>query len=413
MDAHLDRFHANVQTLCDLALDRLPRMIDPSTGLFVFRLEGQNFAPRGASFRYTAMAAIGLERAEAHGLDVSIDMDRVYEALSATLAAADDLGDVGLALWAAARRKKALAERALRLVPEFDGLARSRGGDAVHSTELALLCAGLAEALAANVGSEREVRAQLDAAFRRLLAQRGASGLLPYSRPVRGRAWRPAEILRKELGFFDAQVYAVMAALRRDEVIGDPEAREMARAIGEHLLARQHPLGQWAWHYNARTGAVVDVYPVYSVHQDGMAPMAFLPLERALGVPATAAVARGVEWLFGQNELATPLIEPGRSIIWRSIRRRGPYRSVVYPLKLASLGRASKALDLGTRLSGPGVLEIDHELRPYHLGFCLHAFAPLVAALRADGADESPRPTLKTGQNAAPPSSPRASGRAS
>src|SRR4051812_43013287 len=111
-----------------------------------------------------------------------------------------------------------------------------------------------------------------------------------------------------------------------------------------------------------------------------MAPMALLPLEPALGLATTPAIARGVAWLFGRNELGEPLAVPERELIWRSLRPRPPFDAIVYPLKAASALRAGGALDLGARLAGPHVLEIDRELRPYHLGFCLYAFAELAAA---------------------------------
>jgi hypothetical protein len=414
MDAHLDRFHDNVRRLCAIALARLPGMIDPATGLVVFRLDGDGLAPAGTSLRYTAITAIGVERAEQCGMGCAIDLQLLDEALDATLAGCDNSGDLGLVLWATARRDRRLAERALRDLLEVGDLVRRRRSTMVHATELAWVVIGLVEALAAGVGPEREVRGRLDRAFRRLLELRGASGLVSFARPLSPelRGARLGDLLHGELGFFDAQVYTIMAALRRDAVVGDSEAREAARAIGERLLAHQHPLGQWGWHYNARTGALVDLYPVYSVHQDGMAPMALLPLERALGVPTTVAVARGVEWLFGRNELGEAMADEPRALIWRSIRRRAPLHRVVYPLKVASLLGAGRSLDLGARLSERSMLEVDRELRPYHLGWCLLAFAELAAAHRGRGdapPDSDPRPTLKTGQLSEPAPGSRAS----
>jgi hypothetical protein len=414
MTAHLDRFHANVRALCSLALARLPRMIDPATGLFTFGVSGEELVPRGASVRYTAMTAIGLERADAHGLGSPVDLDHLYEALGATLAGVDNLGDLGLIVWAAARRARPLAERALKLALEFPDHVQRRRGESVHSTELALYTNGLTEALAAGVGSERDVRSRLDKAFRCLLTQRGPSGLLPFSRPAPGREAPPSlhERLQSELGFFDAQIYSLLAALRRHEILDDEGAGAMARTIAERLLASQHPLGQWAWHYNVRSGAVVDLYPVYAVHQDGMAPMALLPAERLLGLSTVPAVARGLEWLFGRNELDTSLVDPERAVIWRSIRRKSPLRGVVYPLKLASLLDVGRGLDLGSRLASPGALEIDREMRPYHLGWCLYAFSALAASLPAEGelcSDSEPLPTLKTGDLVEPDSRSRAS----
>ena len=411
MDAHLDRYHDQVRKLCGLALARLPSMIDPATGLVVFRLGGEDLAPAGTSVRYTAMTALGVERAAEYGLACDVDLEALYEALDATIAGVDNSGDLGLILWASARTAPHLAERALRDLGEFGDVAHTRKSAMVHTTELAWVVTGLAEALAAGIGDERDVRTRLDRAFHRLLEHRGDSGLMCFARPlVRGIDLHPRVLLQGQLGFFDAQVYTIVACLRRDAVTPDPEARDAARAIGERILHHQHPLGQWAWHYNAESGGLVDLYPVYSVHQDGMAPMALLPLERAVGVPATAAVARGVSWLFGANEMGERMIDEEREVIWRSIRRRGHRRRIVHPLKAASLLRLGRSLDLGARWSAS--LEVDRELRPYHLGWCVYAFAELCAAYRGradgDGCDD-PRPTLRTGAISAPSRGARAS----
>jgi hypothetical protein len=406
-------FRDRVKRLCSVAVAGLPRMIDPATGLFAFRVEADEaggLVTAGASLRYTAITLLGLERAERAGFALGLDVGRLYEAVDATLAGADNAGDVGLVLWAAAATCPPLAERALRDLRDFDDVAFRRGGDVVRTTELAWVVTGLAEALAAGVGDERDVRRRLDRAYTYLLGQRGPSGLFCFSRPLARRPAGPAALLRSELGFFDAQVYAIVACLARDAAVVDLEAREVARRAGEVLLARQHPLGQWGWHYNVRTGALVDLYPVYAVHQDGMAPMALLGLERAAGTAATAAVARGVAWLSGRNELGEDLIDEERGVVWRSIRRRGLLRHVVHPLKAASLCRVPAALDLGARLAGPRLLEIDRECRPYHLGFCLYALAEL-AGDDAAGDDEplsEPSPTLKTGGAGAPTPRPRA-----
>jgi len=413
MDAHLDRFHDHVRKLVGVALARLPSLVDPATGLVVFRCDGRDLSPSGTSVRYTAMTALGVERAFDHGLACDVDLDQIHEALDATLAGVDSSGDLGLVLWAASRTNARLAERALADLGEMSDIARSRRSDMVHTTELAWVVIGLAEALGAGVGDERDVRTRLDRAFRRLLEQRGASGLVCHARPLsRGRVPGPRAWLMGELGFFDAQVYTILACLRRDAVTPDPAAREAARVIGERLLHHQRPRGEWGWHYNARTGELVDLYPVYAVHQHGMAPMALLPLERALGVPATAAVARGAAWLFAGDEAGEPLADVERGVVWRSVRRRAPYGRIVYPLKAASLLGAGRALDLGARLAGPGALEIDREVRPYELAWCLFGFAEIASAVREKQAAvevEEPHPTLRTGHVSAPSRPARAS----
>lgn len=399
MPAPLDRHHEQVKTLCSIALARLPKMIDPATGLVVRRVDGPLLVPSGTSFRYTAITALGLAQADRYGLSPSVDRAALLEAMSATIAGVDNSGDLGLALWAAARDARPLAEKALRYLLEFDDIGHTRRDHAVHSTELAWVVTGLAEALAAGVGGERDVRGRLDHAFATLMSHRGSSGLVCFARPrppsgpPRGLSAR----LRATLGFFDAQVYTIVAALRRDEVLSDLDAREAARRIGARLVAHQHPLGQWAWHYNVESGGIVDLYPVYSVHQDGMAPLALLPLERVTGLPATEPVARGVDWLFGHNELGEAMASGQKELLWRSIRRRRAIRPIVYPLKAVSLARIGDSLDLGATFARPSMLEVDRELRPYHLGFVLQAFSELAAAAREAQADIESHPTLKTG----------------
>src|SRR6185369_11929239 len=121
-----DRYRERVGALCAIARARLPGMIDPATGLVVFRREGQKLVPVGTSFRYTAMVAIGLERAEQHGMPAAMDRGRLLEAIGATLAGTDNSGELGLAIWATARDERAIAERALRLLSEFDDIERTR-----------------------------------------------------------------------------------------------------------------------------------------------------------------------------------------------------------------------------------------------------------------------------------------------
>jgi hypothetical protein len=374
---HLDRYRAHVRTLCEVSLRRLPKMLDARTGLFVQRVDGEHLRPSSVSVRYSAFSALGLERAEEAGLDVGLDPGGVYVALDAARPRIESSGDLGLVLWASARRERGLAERALADLLGFGTLTARRDEAAYRSTELAWVVTGLAEALAAGIGPEREVRARLDAATVLLLGNRGRSGLLAFARSERDG---PRARLQQKLGFFDAQVYSILALLRRHAVVGDPESRDVASALGRQLLSHQQPLGQWPWHYNASTGELVDVYPVYSVHQDAMAPAALLALERAVGLSTTDAVARGVEWLFGANELGVNLVDTEKQVIWRSIRRRRPLGALIYPLKAASLLGASSSL--ASSLAAPSLLQIDDEMRPYHAGLCLYAFADLAADSR-------------------------------
>ena len=81
--ADLGRYHENIKTLCAIALRRLPQMIDEATGLMVFHSQddalGESIVSSGSSFRYSAAAALGIERAEQYGLAPTLDLERLVD----------------------------------------------------------------------------------------------------------------------------------------------------------------------------------------------------------------------------------------------------------------------------------------------------------------------------------------------
>src|SRR5262249_22970954 len=92
-------------------------------------------------------------------------------------------------------------------------------------------------------------------------------------------------------------VYPVHALARYAEVSGYAAPRDVALRCAAALCSRQGPAGQWWWHYDHRTGELVERYPVYAVHQDAMAPMALFALEHAANIDVRSPITRGLDWL--------------------------------------------------------------------------------------------------------------------
>ena len=89
-------------------------------------------------------------------------------------------------------------------------------------------------------------------------------------------------------------------------------------------------------------GAVAEPYEVYSVHQDAMAPMALLELSEVTDDPKyREAAIRGLDWIFGQNDLSREMLDRKTGILYCSIRRtRGFDRALLYAnTATASVGR--------------------------------------------------------------------------
>lgn len=160
----------------------------------------------------------------------------------------------------------------------------------------------------------------------------------------------------------------------------------------------QGPAGQWWWHFDVRTGDVLERYPVYSVHQDSMAPMALFALEEADGQDRLAPIRRGWQWLLEPPENPGGLIDRAAGVIWRKVARHEPPRLV--------RGLQAAASRLHASLRAPGVDTvfrpgwIDHESRPYHMGWILYAWpasrivdSPEAQGTLPDDAPESARLT--------------------
>jgi len=353
-----DGFVSHLRTL---ALDELRRQYQPDQGLFVFRLRRLpgGVARQGLSRRYTAITAIGLvgERPEdiravlaGRGLDVL--GDRLLEDVS-TL---DNLGDVALTLWAGILAEHPLRERALERLLALRPLIGTR-----FTVELAWSLAALSLEPAART---HDLREELAARLRD--ASNAETGVFPH---VVGRAGS----LRAHVACFADLVYPIQALSLHSRATGDKRSLSAAERCAEQICRVQGAAGQWWWHYDVRTGRVIEPYPVYAVHQDGMGPMALFALREAGGRDFGDSVRHGLDWLEASPELGGgSLVDPRAGIIWRKVARREP-------------GKLSRSLQaLASRLSPalrvPGLdtvfppRVVDWESRPYHMGWLLHAF---------------------------------------
>jgi hypothetical protein len=379
--------------LVEQAVRGLPRMRPDRDGPFVFTMRGEpvpheavaanavrrdrlhgkddgpdghvqtrhRAVPSGQSLRYAAIVALGAgllpeseQRDALAGQSAAELVGMLVPRLKDTGATAvTSLGDIALVCWAAAETGHDGLPQALERLAAADRPGRGP----VFTVDAAWVVSALAAAGTA-AGDH------LDRARRRLLD--GLRGRELYAHEVGGRGLVPR--YRAHVGCFADQVYPVQALAR----LGDAESLTAANKVADAICAAQGPDGQWWWHYDARTGGVVEGYPVYSVHQHAMAPMALLDLAEAGGADHLGAIARGVGWLAGPPETAVPLM-PGEPVMtWRKVARSDPrkaVRGVRAATTLLRPGWRAAALD---RAFPPGA--VDLECRPYELGWLLYSW---------------------------------------
>jgi hypothetical protein len=175
-----------------------------------------------------------------------------------------------------------------------------------------------------------------------------------------------AGVARGHIGSFADQVDPLYALAKFAQIFQLPSALAKAQTCADRICRAQGSLGQWWWHYNSRTGGVFEHYPVYAVHQHGMAPMALYALAEATQIDFSEPIYRGLQWIAGANELGVDMRAPSANVVWRCIydsnRQRKRFLNV--------------ANYLGFRCGQPvGHHMINFECRPYELGWLLYAFA--------------------------------------
>ncbi len=350
--------------LNELALRGLDRMFNREEGLFCFRLRKVRgeLVHEGLSRRYTLMCLLGLNKAERAGHRTFIPVRQTSARLLEESRKIDNIGDLGLLLWLLAHTiPNQLAIRCFDM--DLQGaLERYQDARDARTMELAWFLSGLAECELAGVsvtGGQEKLATRV---WEMLRANWGERGYFVQM----GKGKGLAGLVRGRIGSFADQVYPIYALSRFYQAYGHQEALQLATVCATAICRAQGPLGQWWWHYDASEGSVIGKYPVYSVHQHGMAPMALQALSNAGPCDFTPEIQRGLQWVGGKNELRFDMRSESEELIWRSIYRNRNKRIFSEALNLLSSSR---------RGAQPGDLAIKWECCPYELGWLLFALS--------------------------------------
>jgi len=359
-----------VERLVRIAVEGLGTMRLPD-GVFAFTRKGAIDRGRpttrleGRSLRYSGMVALG-----ARHLDPTVQRevlggcraDEAADHFLGRLPLDSHLGDVAVATWAVAGTGGARLPEAVRML--------NRAVDRERTPYVVDLAWAVCAYVAARDRAEVETRLAL--ARDRLLSCRPGSALFPHAvGKARAGRWR------SHVGCFADQVYPIQALARLHASGDDPRALRAAQDCADLICELQGRSGQWWWHYHTRNQTVVEGYPVYSVHQHAMAPMALFDLAEAGGRIDDGAIARGLTWLVKRPEWVEPLLRDDLGLTWRKVARRDPRKVVRAVRALSTRFRPRLTFSLIDSVLAPTV--VDRECRPYELGWLLDAWMPRAA----------------------------------
>jgi hypothetical protein len=321
--------------------------------------------PQGYSIRYAAISQIGISRWLQHHQADPAPLPDLHRKVATRIATIGNLGDAALWVWAACESGHDSTGPFIgHLVRLWE--SQAPGCNATEFAWVLMACVLVHERCPEHRAQIEGLLREAEAQLRRLFSPR--SGL--FGRHARA-GW--LERLAGRIACFADQVYPIAAYARYGAVFDDPQALQMAGRAVETLCRLQGLRGQWWWHYDTETGQVCEEYPVFSVHQQAMAPMAILAYDQATGQDHREAIDAGLGWIAGNNELEEDLVHPEIGVIWRDIERREPLkasrivRAVSCAAGLRSLHHWTDKCCIGFR--------VNRECRPYELGWTLYAWA--------------------------------------
>jgi len=335
-------------------------MYNPEERLYVhcLRRGPGGIAPEGLSRRYTAITLIGLageNETAARAAAGGHSLHEVCGRLDQDIEQSGNLGDVALALWAAKAINYPDRSRMWKRLVALQPVERSH-----PVVELSwALDAACIDPDAPEAGAIRDRLAS-----RLIRSYSPRSRVFPHVLGSSGS--------RSHVSCFADMVYPIHALSNYFRLSGNRQALEAASGGGQLICERQGPEGQWWWHYDHRTGDVVEGYPVYAIHQDAMGPMALFALNAAGGPDCSAAIQKGLDWLEYAPETGGSLVDEEADVIWRKVARREPGKLTRYAQAGISLVHPALRVPGMNGLFPPR--SIDFESRPYHLGWLLYAW---------------------------------------
>ena len=313
---NMEQIDRLIKSICTIAKDGLwkcyPKDGNPMPYTLVKDGNG-DVQPAGSSIRYALISQIGIMRWLHHCPEDKPHLPNLWPRILAQVNDVNHVGDFALLLWAAAESGRDDCDKFAKMVVQ-------RWPDShqmCNAVELGWIVQSLVR-LSEIVDLGADARAVLTVARDKLLEL-----FNPVSRLfARHDRTGLTEMLSRRVACFADQVYPMLALANYGRCFNDSRSTDIAVAAADTICRLQGPEGQWWWHYDVKAGKAAEEYPVFSVHQHGMAPMALLAVDEAAGTDHTKYIEAGLIWLTGRNELNLTMIQQEQGVVWRDIHRR-------------------------------------------------------------------------------------------
>jgi hypothetical protein len=351
---------AGIADLNAVAVESLLRAFEPDEQLFCEWSLAADTKLRRPCLPSSLIALLGLKRIAGVEVDTLIDVQAVVKRVWGQLSSVKTSRDLGLFIWFSSL---CVPERLDNLFSHFD-VTSIRFADLLTSGsrtgDLALFLAGVSHAKITYEDYSCDWADLAVEAYKEICNRQTECGIFSSRRSLGTLSNR----LVGRFGTFTDQALAVYSLVKFAEAFEVEEPLESATNCANAVCSMQGPLGQWWASYDGARCKLANPYPVLSLHQSGLAPMALFALGSATKRDFREAVFKGLRWIFGENELGQNLRIFEKNLICDRMECKSQ-RSENWALARSLLHLANPA--------DQGSLQIRHESRTDQLGWLLYA----------------------------------------
>ena len=351
--------NADPRVFEQIALTRLPEL-QVANGLFraTAKLDGvEDQGPPPTALSAACIVLVGLRRADEVGLDQPFATGALRTTVLGALSGPEaHAGDIGLALWAESRDDGgAIGELTASLQR-----VGARKFETLPLEQLAWAVTGLTEAsvLAGDAGQLGSLREEATAA---LVSRAEDSGLFAEEGKRRNAHAAPV----------GNQFHVLNSLCQTMRADSGSEAAGLAQSLATALLELQRPDGSWPGLVDPQRGEAAALYPVLTVTQIALAPIALrVAGDQGLEGGFEASINSGLAWAQGGNVLGFDLVHESESRLDRGILPRREPGAVARGFSNASRRFRGRLPDLD-----PDRLILDPAVSSEDLGWVLEAWA--------------------------------------
>jgi hypothetical protein len=359
------KYNSYINDLVQLAIHGLNDLYHESNLEFSERkiLNNNIITIKGMNVRYTLINLIGLHKAASNDFTISIksriDLKSILRNQITNLSHYESAGDIGLLLWAASLISPDDINTILPKINFGNILNIYNDAKTKNTMELSWLLIGILMASTFNKTFKSSISNLPSKLYQVLRNNYRGNGVFKHisNESLNGK-------LKNNAGNFADQVYSIYAFVLFSKIMKYEEALLIAEATAQKICELQGNNGEWMWQYSSKNGDVISQYPIYSIHQDALAPIALYSIQAATGKSYEKYIFKGFDWLF-KNPLSTDMVCNKHNAVWDGMGPDKTYRKV--KSILSNLG-IIKNIEYKN-------LKVFKECSSFHLGWLLYAFA--------------------------------------